>query len=151
MKLSIRRLEKGDEVVLSALARDAGEFDVEGRTQELTELDPEMAAAYLRNPDVLHWVAEQEGRVNGFLLCYVQYKWHAPARELMLYEIGVRQSARRSGLGSALMEAMETWMRENGVHDVWVLADNPDAEEFYRACGFARDDEQGVMMSKEVR
>jgi ribosomal protein S18 acetylase RimI-like enzyme len=128
MKLSIRRLERGDEVVLSALARDAGEFDVEGRTQELTELDPESAAAYLRNPDILHWVAEQNGRVDGMLLCYVQHKWHAPARELMLYEIGVRATARRQGVGRALMEAMETWMRENGVQDVWVLADNPDAD-----------------------
>jgi len=31
-----------------------------------------------------------------------------------------------------------------------VLADHPGAEAFYRACGFARDDEQPVQMTLEL-
>jgi ribosomal protein S18 acetylase RimI-like enzyme len=147
---SIRRLGEGDEPVLRLLAREGAEFDIEGRTETVAELDPQSASVYLRNPDILHWVAEREGRIDGFLLCYVQYKWHAPARELMLYEIGVRSSARRRGIGQALIETMETWMRENGIEDVWVPADNLGAEAFYRACGFVKDEEQAVMMSKTV-
>ena len=39
-------------------------------------------------------------------------------------------------------------MRDERVPEVWVLADNPDAEAFYAACGFRRGDadEQGVLM-----
>lgn len=41
---------------------------------------------------------------------------------------------------------MRTWMEEQGVPEAWVLADNPGAQLFYAACGFARDEEQGVRM-----
>jgi ribosomal protein S18 acetylase RimI-like enzyme len=148
--VAVRRLELNDIVVLHELARDAEEFDVEGRTDSVAPLDEESARTYLSNPDVLHWVADEGSRVDGFLLCYVQYKWHAPSRELMLYEIGVRQSTRGKGIGRQLIEAMEEWMTENQIADVWVLADNPGAESFYAACGFERDEEQAVMMSKVV-
>jgi hypothetical protein len=42
-------------------------------------------------------------------------------------------------------------MRDEGVPDVWVLADNPAAEEFDAARGFRRgeDKEQGVLMLRE--
>ncbi len=32
------------------------------------------------------------------------------------------------------------------MEECWVLADNPGAIEFYAACGFVRDDEQGLQM-----
>jgi N-acetylglutamate synthase-like GNAT family acetyltransferase len=38
-------------------------------------------------------------------------------------------------------------MRDEGIDEVWVLADNPDAEAFYTACGFAEDDEQPIQMT----
>jgi hypothetical protein len=43
---------------------------------------------------------------------------------------------------------MLRWMREEGVPEVWVLADNPGAEAFYAACGFVPggEGEQGVLM-----
>jgi ribosomal protein S18 acetylase RimI-like enzyme len=147
----IRQLTPEDVFVLEVLANDAADFDMDGRTDSpLDPLGREEAEAFLSHPDVLFWVAEREERIDGFLLCYVQHRWHAPARELMLYEIGVRQRARRQRLGRALVETMETWMLEHGISDVWVPADNPGAEAFYRACGFERDDEQAVMMSKSV-
>ena len=31
---------------------------------------------------------------------------------------------------------MTDWMRAEGIVTAWVLADNPDAERFYEACGF---------------
>jgi ribosomal protein S18 acetylase RimI-like enzyme len=149
--LTIRRLDESDVAVLELIAREAPEFDMDGRTDSpLEPLDREAGRVFLSHPDVLYWVAEQDGHIEGFLLCYVQYLWHAPAREVMLYDIGVRSSVRRRGVGRALTETMEAWMRENGIEDVWVPADNPGAEAFYRACGFVIDDEQAVMMSKVV-
>ena len=47
----------------------------------------------------------------------------------------------------ALVEAMRSWMEEEGVSKAWVLADHSGAEAFYAACGFVRDDEQPVQMT----
>jgi len=44
---------------------------------------------------------------------------------------------------------MESWMRENGVGAVWVLAD-PEAVEFYRACDFEAEEPQPVYMTREL-
>jgi hypothetical protein len=46
--------------------------------------------------------------------------------------------------------AMEAWMEEAGVRSVWVLADNEAAEAFYAACGFARENQQPVQMSRRL-
>jgi GNAT superfamily N-acetyltransferase len=59
-----------------------------------------------------------------------------PARELLLYEIGVRSAWRRRGVGRGLISAMTDWMRAEGIVTAWVLADNPGAERFYEGCGF---------------
>ena len=48
------------------------------------------------------------------------------------------------------MAHMERWMREHGVNEVWVLADNPGAVEFYRACGLGVEDEQPVYMTRAL-
>ena len=148
--VSVRLLGPDDVEVLVQLCREAPDFDLEGREPSVEPPGHDAATRYLSHPDVLHWVAETEGRVNGFLVCFVQYLWHEPARELMLYEIGVRASARRQGIGRALVATMEAWILEHGIEDVWVPADNPGAEAFYRTCGFERDDEQAVMMSKSL-
>jgi ribosomal protein S18 acetylase RimI-like enzyme len=148
--IAIRRLTSEDGVVLEVIARDAGEFDITGRSEPVKPLEPVNARTFLTHPDILFWAAEQDDQVAGFLLCFVQYLWHQPFRELMLYEIGVRESARRKGIGRSLIDTMETWMLEHRIADVWVPADNPGAEAFYQACGFERDDEQAVMMSKSL-
>jgi N-acetylglutamate synthase-like GNAT family acetyltransferase len=96
---------------------------------------------------VLHWVAEEDGVVVGHLLCYVELRRAGEMRQLLLYEIGVRQASRRRGIGTALMQSMRRWMNDEGVVEAWVLADNPGAEAFYAACGFARDDEQAIQMT----
>lgn len=110
------------------------------------------AAAYLADPGVLHWVAEADGRLVGELLCHLLRLPSRDGRELLLYSIGVRASDRRRGVGRALVEEMLRWMTAEGLREVWVLADNPGAEEFYAACGFRRgeENEQGVLMLREV-
>jgi GNAT superfamily N-acetyltransferase len=74
---------------------------------------------------VLHWVAEEDGVVVGHLLCYVELRRAGQMRQLLLYEIGVRQASRRRGIGTALMQSMRRWMNDEGVVEAWVLADNP--------------------------
>jgi predicted N-acetyltransferase YhbS len=145
---AIRRLGPGDEPLLTELAREEAAFDLEGRGRAREPVVGTRAAEYLADPDVLHWVAEDEGAVVGHLLCYLQRRRAGEPVQLMLYEVGVRDSHRRQGIGRALVAEMDTWMEQNAVTDAWVLADNDGAEKFYAACGFAPDDPQPVQMSR---
>jgi GNAT superfamily N-acetyltransferase len=151
MAIQIRRLGPGDEAVLQQLAADEPEFDVAGRSEPAEPVSRADAAAYLADPAVLHWVAEDDGLVVGDLLCYVERRSTKRPRDLLLYEIGVRESYRRQGIGTTLLEVMRKWMEDESVEEVWVLADNPEAEKFYASFGFARDEGQPVQMTLSLR
>ena len=150
MTFSIRRLAPGDEGLLALLARDDADFDLAGRGRPTEPLEPEAARRYFQDPAVLHWVATEGDEVVGHLQCTLVSLRNGDGRELLLYEIGVRGAWRRRGVGTALLDRMEVWMRENGVADVWVLADNPEAVDFYGARGFAAEEPQPVYMVRRV-
>jgi GNAT superfamily N-acetyltransferase len=134
--VSIRRLGPGDESVLALLAREDGDFDLEVRGNPRTSLSGGDAARFLSDPAILFWTAWSGDEVVGFLFCHVLPMRKEPAREILLYEIGVRTAWRRIGVGRALVGEMVHWMRTHAVVTAWVLADNPDAIQFYAACGF---------------
>ncbi|HMJ01203.1 MAG TPA: GNAT family N-acetyltransferase [Gaiellaceae bacterium] len=148
--ITARRLGPGDEPIIAALAQEEQAFDVEGRGHPREPIVGAVAADYLVDQHVLHWVAEDGETVVGHLLCYLQRRRADEPLQVMLYEIGVRRDHRRQGIGRTLMSKMEEWMREAGVGRVWVLADNQEAEAFYAACGFSRDDPQPVQMSRRL-
>jgi GNAT superfamily N-acetyltransferase len=147
--ITIRRLGSGDQDVLSTLARDDAAFDEEGRGGAREPIAPAGATAYLADENVLHWVAESDRAVVGHLLCYVQRRRADEPVQLMLYEIGVRKDRRRQGIGRALVAEMDAWMAKNGVSKVWVLSTN-EAEPFYAACGFSRDDPPPIQMTRRT-
>jgi ribosomal protein S18 acetylase RimI-like enzyme len=140
---TIRRLGPGDEAVLALLARDEADFDLEGRDPPAREIDPAGAAAYLADPAVHHWIAEEGAVVLGHLYAHVLRK-RAGESEVLLYEIGVRAAHRRRGVGRALVAALRALA---GERELWVLADNPGATAFYEACGFAVAGEQPVYLT----
>ncbi len=92
------------------LAVEDADFDLAGRSGPRRPLSDEDAAAYLLDPGVLHWVAAEDGIVVGFLRAYVQRRRAGAARQLLLYEMGVREASRRRGVGTALVDAMREWM-----------------------------------------
>jgi GNAT superfamily N-acetyltransferase len=147
LALGIRLLGPGDEGVLRILAQDETDFDLPERGRPRAPVTGDDARAYLDDPAVLHWVAEDDGVIVGHLLSYLERRRAGAPRQLLLYEIGVRKASRRRGIGRALVEAMRKWMSVEGVAEAWVLSDNQGAESFYAACGFARDDEQPVQMT----
>lgn len=150
MSVSIKRLGPGDEAILEVLALEDADFDLDGCSNGLTPLKPAHALRYLANPAVLHWVAQHDGVVVGFLYCSLVLLRSEPSRELLLYEIGVRGSWRRQGVGRALLTHMESWMQNNDVGVVWVCADNAVAVDFYRGCGFTTEDQQPVYLTREI-
>ena len=139
MSYAIRRLGPEDEAVLALLARDEPDFDIDARSEPTTPLPTDAARAFLGDPNVLFWIAERDDDVAGFLSCQLVRRRDQPA-ELLLYEIGVRAAQRRHGVGRALVAVMNAWMAAHHVVEVWVLADNPGAVAFYRACGFSDDE-----------
>jgi GNAT superfamily N-acetyltransferase len=151
MSIHIRRLGPGDEDVLATIAREADDFDLADASRPETPLDASDAAAYLSDPAVVHWVAVEGGEVVGELLCHVLRLPSGPVRELLLYAIGVRAAHRRRGVGAALVREMLAWAGDERIEAVWVLADNPGAEAFYAASGFAPgDEEQAVYLQRRV-
>jgi len=144
----VRLLGPGDRLILESLACDNAAFDVDGRGAPQDVLEPAAADAYLADPAILHWVAEQDGEAVGDLVCQVQRQSAGDQFELLLYDIGVRTTHRRRGIGRHLVATMDAWMADYGVSTVWLLADNPGAERFYSACGFHRDEPQPVAMSR---
>jgi ribosomal protein S18 acetylase RimI-like enzyme len=154
MTYSIRRLAHGDEAVLARLAAEEVDFDLDDRGEPLEPLSADAARAYLSDPNVLHWVAEEVAEetrsiVVGHLLCHQLRMRAGTPVELVLYEIGVRRSERRRGIGRALVGRALEWMKQHEMKAIWVLADNTEAIAFYRACGFSDDTGTAIYMLRE--
>lgn len=144
---TVRRLGPGDESALALLAREETDFTGEDPSPPLT---PEATRAFLSDPGVWHWHAEADGQPIGFLLAYAHRQRHGEARHVMFDEIGVRENWRQRGVGRALLAALHAQMRAEQIQEVWVLADNPEAQAFYESCGYEVDGLQGVMLSREM-
>lgn len=141
--IEIRRLTSADVALLDRIAADDADFDMDDCGGQETRLGEDDLRAFLEDPSVLYWVAEEpaakgETSVLGFLHCQTIRKYGAQPMEVMLYAIGVRTAARRQGVGRAFVATMLAWMKERSIIEVWVLGDNPGAVSFYEACGFAR-------------
>ncbi len=151
MTISIKRLGAGDGSILEFLALHDTNFDLDEHGKPGQPLEVETAKKFLENPDVLFWVAFEAKNPIGFLQCNVIHLRSDKGLELLLYEIGVHQDWRRRGIGRALLDQMKSWMRENDIDTVWVLADNQGAVEFYRSSGFEIETPQPTYMLAELK
>ena len=133
---ALRRLAVADIAVLDILAREDADFDIAGRGGPRPPLSPREARDFLADLSVLFWVAEVADQMVGFMYAQVLRKRAGAGREVLFYEIGVRTTWRRKGVGRDLVKALEAWMDAEKIGELWVLADNPEATAFYRACGF---------------
>lgn len=92
---------------------------------------PELTVTPALIDDGLALVAEQNGRVAGFILCTPVAP---PVAELHM--IFVEPGAIGQGIGRRLVEAAFAGLARLGVRQIEVDSD-PHAEPFYRSCGFA--------------
>ncbi len=86
-----------------------------------------------RDPD-LFLLAEEAGQIIGSVLGGFD------GRRGMVYHLSVRQECRGKGVGSALMEELESRLRAKGCIKYYLLVtyDNDDAIQFYEKRGWER-------------
>ena len=91
----------------------------------------------LRYAGILGIAAFDENEMIGGLTAYVLQKTTSESSELFLYDVAVRKSHQRRGVGRLLMTALRDEARNAGIEEAFVLADNEDvhALDFYRALG----------------
>jgi ribosomal protein S18 acetylase RimI-like enzyme len=112
---------------------------------------PVWTARVLETPDHHLCIAYLDGAPAGFV-SGVETTHPDKGTEMFLYELGVHESARRRGVGSALVEALATLARDRGSYGMWVLtdADNEAALATYRRAG-AGDPSPQVMLDWTFR
>ncbi|MGH7341981.1 MAG: GNAT family N-acetyltransferase [Candidatus Rokuibacteriota bacterium] len=84
----------------------------------------------LADPRTRFFVAEEQGRVVGYL--HAQVEANDPAYETQRYgvivDVIVREDRRREGLGARLLEAAKEWLRSAGVHEYRAAIPAPSAD-----------------------
>lgn len=102
-----------------------------GRSDTLEEIEKKLA----RDPD-LFLVAEADGCIVGTVIGGFD------GRRGLIYHLAVEASYRGQGIGSRLMEEVESRLRAKGCLKCYLLvkADNPEAEVYYQHRGWQRMD-----------
>lgn len=101
---------------------------------------PALICDLLARPGHYVWLAQADETPSGYL--YAERRPATlvkhPVERLYIHQMGVLPSARRHGLGTALLNAAREFAREAGITrlalDVWAF--NADAREFYEQHGF---------------
>ncbi len=105
---------------------------VEGIGQGLSRIDAETV-----------FVAEADGRLNGFLcgqllksICYSVFY-------VEITELFVDEGSRRRGIGEGLIRFAEDFYRKQGIHDfqLFTSRSNTNAQAFYEHMGYCRHDD----------
>lgn len=97
----------------------------------------------IADPEQYAWVAAEKDALWGFAVAHItdtsENPYRQPARIGHVDQIAVLQSARRQGVGRALLAEIRHFMRQQGCASLVldVLEFNVDALAFYRAEGFA--------------
>lgn len=131
-----RLLGPGDLAVLAVLRSDAAQFDLVGRRAPvLPAPDDAEALRYLRDPGLLHFVADDGGHIPGHLVAHLQRRHDRPPA-LVVTELGLRSDHRADFTGPHLAAAARDEASRLGAGDIWALADHPVVAAHLRHLGF---------------
>jgi len=101
--------------------------------------------------DAIVMVAEADGEVGGYVYATLEDRSWRELRDACGYieDIVVRESARRSGVATMLMNAAIEWLRKRGAPRVLLLTATPNAgaQELFTRLGFRRT---MIEMTKEL-
>jgi ribosomal protein S18 acetylase RimI-like enzyme len=118
------------------MAGDAHEVD---RATHLFDEPPDARAvrSYLGDDRNVFLVAEEDGRVVGFLRGSALGQLKSPRQQMFLYEIEVDAACRRRGIGGELIRWLVAYCRANDFEEIFVFTDpsNASAVRLYRSTG----------------
>lgn len=99
--------------------------------------DPRAAAAYLRDPANVLFLARDGREPVGFLRGTALRQLKTKRRQMFLYEIAVAPSHRRRGIGRALVARFLEYCRRQRCEEAFVFTDpgNTPAVRLYRTTG----------------
>jgi len=90
--------------------------------------------------DALVLVAERDGKIDGYVYATLEDRSWRDLRDACGYveDIVVRDTARRSGVATMLMNAVFEWMRKRGAPRVLLMTATPNvgAQDLFRRLGF---------------
>ncbi|REJ78443.1 MAG: GNAT family N-acetyltransferase [Acidobacteria bacterium] len=107
------------------------------RTVLLEEVSEAHLSRFLNSKENYLIVAEKHGEAAGILLAYKLTRIRDEGAKLFIYEIEVRESFRRQGIGTGLIEKIREIAKGQGVGTIFGLT-NPaygGAESFYENTG----------------
>ena len=130
--IPIRLAESADAAQIVRLMQELAES-----LSEHSPIDVDYAQKYLSYPDRGILLADQAGAVIGLLSYSIRPDLYHAAPTALIEELVVSAAARGLGVGSTLINAAETLLREAGCVEISVttLPENLRAIEFYRAHG----------------
>lgn len=130
-----RRLATGDEALAGRLFTMMAEvFD-----EAAEPLGEAFLTALLARSSFWAFAAFVDEELVGGLTAHTLPMTRTASYEVFIYDIAVRESHQRQGVGRQLVAALRTSAREQGITDVFVAADDEDthATDFYRSLGGA--------------
>lgn len=91
----------------------------------------------LKNDGFLVLTASDGNTVVGGLTAHTIPSYYFPSSEMYLYDLAIKTSYQRKGIGTQLLQSLKEYCREKGYKEFFVQADEPDthALEFYRSTG----------------
>lgn len=124
--MTIRRATNADLASIARLARAlasaAAEDEIAAR-----------AAKALAHPDHRIWVFERDGTITGYVHAFIRTALEKPI-EVVVQSIVTDESARKRGIGRALMAEVEGWAKATGHGSVALHTRN--AQHFYGRLGY---------------
>lgn len=147
--MDIRKAVLADKSTLSALCMDVQRIHAENHPGifKMPQNDDFAAAFFedmLADPQVVVYVAEDNGQALGYILCKSMERGENPftytMRYLLIDQISVRPEAREKGVGTALIRQAEILARELELSqiqlDSWAF--NTNAHAFFEKLGFEK-------------
>ncbi|MEZ5344582.1 MAG: GNAT family N-acetyltransferase [Pyrinomonadaceae bacterium] len=112
-------------------------FQVDDGIRNPTSASGEYLTRILSRSDFHVIVAISGEKVIGGLVAYELVRYKEENAEMFLFEMGVEESFRRRGIGTALIEELKKICREKGITDMFVdaLDDNIPAKALYSSTG----------------